>query len=78
MISWLFNLSGAVWEGTKDESMSNEVLNSKIKRLEMDNLHLKTQTENLRNSNAKVNNVTSEIFNKFIRQITPYPVIVPQ
>ncbi|XP_063683782.1 girdin-like isoform X2 [Bolinopsis microptera] len=43
-----------VWEGSKDESMSTEVQNSKIKRLEMDNLHLKTQTENLRNSNAKL------------------------
>ena len=49
-------------EGNKDESMNNEVLNSKIKRLEMDNLHLRTQTENLRNSNAKVTEIF-EIFN---------------
>ena len=53
--------TGTAWEGSKDEGMSTEVLNSKIKRLEMDNLHLKTQTENLRNSNAKVNSCRREI-----------------
>lgn len=43
----------AVWESKQDDANS-DALNSKIKRLEMDNLHFKTQTEQLKNHNAKV------------------------
>lgn len=40
-------------ESGKDDP-NIEVLNSKVKRLEIDNLHLKTQTETLKNSNARL------------------------
>ena len=43
---------GTIKDNSKEDF--NDVLNSKIKRLEMDNLHLRTQTENLKNANAKV------------------------
>ena len=50
---WSNVIPGAVKDGSKEDP-NMEVLNSKVKRLEIDNLHLRTQTESLKNSNAKV------------------------
>eukprot|EP00116_Pleurobrachia_bachei_P009275 sb/3469537/ len=44
---------GTIKDGGLDEA-TLEVLNNKLKRLEMDNLHLKTQSETLKNTNAKL------------------------